>query len=73
MAMSVAEFLNRPPREIADCPCAGCGDDTHPDTNGRHKTAQGFQCDDCYFGALGDMLEASPVGRASGHGGSFTD
>lgn len=71
MAMSLKEFLDRPAPSRKEPGCSSCGTPLSVELTGIHNCSQGLLCDDCYFSALGDVLEAYPVGRASGHGSTL--
>ena len=43
--------------------CCVCGCHTGF-INGRHRTARGLMCDDDYYGALGELVEAHPIASA---------
>ena len=73
MAMSIEEFLNRPEPARKEPGCSSCGTPLSVEVTGIHRCAQGLLCDDCYFTALGEVLEAYPVGRASGHGSAISN
>lgn len=65
MSLSLTEYLARPPATQPQAtPCASCGC-ALPAATGRQTTEQGVVCEDCYFDALGDLVECHPIGRAT--------
>jgi hypothetical protein len=39
------------------------------ESTGRNKTAYGLMCDDCYYEALGKLIEEHPIGVPGTHRG----
>lgn len=69
MALSVKEFLARDPKNQPG-PHNRC---TQPDCQNQasqnHTIDKQPVCEDCYFDAIGEIIEAHPIGRIMPHGG----
>lgn len=66
MTISAREFLLR--MEDKGHPgaptCCRCGGTLHESVTGNRFTGQGYMDSDCYFEALGELVESSPVRTA---------
>lgn len=57
MAMTFCEFLSYHNTNKSGTPCCICNVKLQLVTTGIQYTSYGLMCDDCYFNALGDIVE----------------
>ncbi len=75
MAVTIREYMEKPDifeksaSAIAErCSNPECNRILSGTVTGREKGPNGSVCSDCYYDALGDLVESHPIGRATPHG-----